>query len=116
MALKTFDINDGVLIDKRRNHDTYSKTVTEDDGDIYKYTYGTESGEETTEWPALTKTAAEAKVDDQPQPPATGPGSEYYYAEWEMMEDNRVVGSYILTRTQTYTRTEWYTRVQIDEE
>ena len=113
MALKTFDINDGVLIDKRRNHDTHSKTVTDDAGDTWEYTFYTESGEETTEWPALTKSAAEAKVDEQEQP---GSGSDYYYAEWEMMEDDRVVGSYILTRTQTYTITEEYTKIKIDEQ
>ena len=113
MALKTFDINDGVLIDKRKGHGSHSKTVTGEDGDTWEYTFGTESGEETTEWPALTKGAAEAEVDAQIQPEEE---DVYQYAEWEMMEDDRVVGSYILTRTQTYTIIEWYTMIKIDEQ
>ena len=113
MALKTFDINDGVLIDKRKGHGSHSKTVTDEDGDTWEYTFGTESGEETTEWSALSKTAAEVQVDLQPQPL---PESEYQYAEWEMMEDDRVVESYILTRTQTYTTIEWWTKIKIDEQ
>ena len=113
MALKTFDINDGVLIDKRKGRETEYSNVIEPDGSPWVYIFLIEQGEETMEWPALTKTAAEAKVDDQDQPET---GSIYDDAEWEMMEDDRVVGSYILTRTRTYTKMEWYIMVKMDEE
>lgn len=111
MALKTYVEADGIIVTKRGGNRWYNKTKTENN-ETWLHVYWEEYGEEVMEWPALTKASAEAQVDAQTQP---GTGSDWDYAEWEMVEDHREVGSYILTRSRTYRDTYLMAKYKLSE-
>ena len=92
----------GVLIDKRKGSEIAFVSYEFYEGNYYANYWYKVHESEVMEWPALTREAAEDQVLNQPQPL-----EEDFYddAEWELMEDDRVVGSYILTRTRTKTET-----------
>jgi len=87
MALATTVTGDGILVDKG----TETRILKDFLGFSYTLTHSTE----TREWVALTKAACEDKIAN----PDTAP--EGYTYSYRMREENRIVGSYALTRIKT---------------